>query len=90
MLPCDLFFSPIGTWSDDTAMTIAMFESINRLGHVDADDIMQNFVRWQYESEFSANDRCIDEGITCSIGITKYKENGDIYTCGKTGEHASQ
>ena len=89
MLPCDLFFSPIGTWSDDTAMTIAMFESINRLGHVDADDIMQNFIRWQYEGEFSANDRCIDEGITCSIGITNYKENVDIYTCGRTGEHAN-
>ena len=24
MLPCDLYFSPIGTWSDDTSMTMAI------------------------------------------------------------------
>ena len=89
MRPCDLFLSPIGTWSDDTAMTMAMYESIKRLGHVNAEDIMKNFVKWMYKGEFSANDECIDEGFTCSYGIENYKSYGDIHTCGKTGEHAN-
>lgn len=89
MLPCDLFESPIGTWSDDTAMSLAMFESIKRLGRVDADDIMKNFVKWLYEDEFTANGECIDEGNTCYVAIKNYKEHGDIHTCGRTGEYAN-
>lgn len=89
MLPCNLYLSPIGTWSDDTAMSMAMYESIKRLGYVDAKDIMKNFVKWMYEGEFSANDECIDEGNTCHYGIKNYKDHGNIYTCGKTGEHAN-
>ena len=89
MRPCDLFLSPVGTWSDDTAMTMAIYESIRRLGAVDADDIMKNFIKWMYEGEFSANDECIDEGITCHFGIKNYKNGADIYTCGKTGEYAN-
>ncbi len=89
MRPCDLYLSPVGTWSDDTAMTMAIYESIKRLGTVDADDIMRNFVKWMYENEFSANDECIDEGNTCHYGIKNYKDGADIYTCGKTGEYAN-
>ena len=89
MRPCDLYRSPIGTWSDDTAMTMAMLDSIKRLGRVDAEDIMQNFVKWLYENAFSANDQCIDVGATCYYGIENYKNHGDIYTCGKTGEFAN-
>ena len=89
MRTCDLYLSPIGTWSDDTAMTMAMYESIKRLGKVNADDIMKNFIRWMYAGEFSANNECIDEGNTCYFGIKNYKEGLDIYSCGKTGEHAN-
>ncbi len=89
MRRCDLYWSPAGTWSDDTAMTVAMYDSIKKLGYVDADDIMQNFVRWMYKDEFTANDLCIDEGNTCCYGIMNYRDYGDIHTCGKTGEHAN-
>ena len=89
MLPCDLFYSPVGTWSDDTAMTMGIYESIKRLGYVDAEDIMKNFMRWMYEDDFSANGRCIDLGNTCWYGIENYKKGKDIYSCGKTGEHAN-
>ena len=74
MRPCDLCRSPIGIWSDDTAMTMAMLDSIKRLGRVDAEDIMQNFVKWLYENAFSANDQCIDVGATCYYGIDNYSD----------------
>lgn len=89
MLPCDLFDSPIGTWSDDTAMTLAMLDSIKTLGKVDAQDIMENFVRWLNEAEYTANHETIDEGNTCAQGILNYVSGQDIYSCGKTGEHAN-
>ena len=89
MRPCDLFRSPIGTWSDDTAMTLAMLDSIKTLGRVDAEDIMRNFVLWLDHSEYTANDQTIDVGNTCFTGIRNYTNGMDIYSCGKTGEHAN-
>lgn len=89
MRPCTPFDSHIGTLSDDTAMTAAMVESIKRLGVVDAEDIMKNFVKWHDNGSFSANDVCIDEGVTCGSAIENYKKSGDILTCGKTGEYAN-
>lgn len=89
MLPCDLFDSPIGTWSDDTAMTLAMLDSIKKLGHIDAENIMKNFARWLDDAEYTANDETIDEGNTCAQGISNYVSGQDIYSCGKTGEHAN-
>ena len=89
MIPCDLYDSPIGTWSDDTAMTIAIFKSLQKMNCIDLDDIMNNFVNWLYNDEFTANNECIDEGNTCWYGINQYKNGKDVYSCGKTGEHAN-
>ena len=42
-----------GTWSDDSSMTLATLESIVRLGRIDPADIMENFVRWFRDAEFT-------------------------------------
>ncbi len=89
MLPCDLYDSPIGTWSDDTAMSMAIFDSLKTLGKVDPEDIMERFVKWEREGAYSANGECIDEGNTCSMAIQNYKSSKDIKTCGRRGEHAN-
>ena len=89
MRRCDLFWSPAGTWSDDTAMTVAMLDSIRKLGHIDAEDIMKNFIKWLNDAEYTACDRTIDVGNTCFEGIKRYEKEHDIKTCGKTGEHAN-
>ena len=55
---------PAGTWSDDTSMTLCLLESLTRLMKVDYQDIMNNFLKWMEEGEFTAT------GITFDVGIT--------------------
>ena len=44
---------PAGSWSDDTSMTIALLESLVRVGHLDFADVMENFCRWMDEAAFT-------------------------------------
>ena len=60
-----------GTWSDDTSLTVAAMESIARLGHIDYQDIAENFVDWYERGKFTANDECFDIGITTRSAIVR-------------------
>ena len=51
---------PAGTWSDDTSMALATMESIGRLKKIDLDDIMNNFVEWLENDEFTAGNHTFD------------------------------
>lgn len=74
-------YQPIGTWSDDTSMTIATVESISNLNDIDYDDIMRNFIRWYKGNEFTATDKCFDIGITCSSALSRFN-GGNALECG--------
>ena len=80
---------PPGTWSDDSSMALATLESIRRLGAVNPDDIMENFLRWEFEGAFTPFGYAFDEGNTCSNAIWRYRDERDWRTCGKTGDHAN-
>lgn len=73
---------PIGTWSDDTSMTIAAMESIARLKKFDANDIMKNFVRWLKKNEFNANDNTFDCGNTSGAAINNFIAGDPPSACG--------
>lgn len=60
--PFDL---PRGAWSDDTAMTLCLAESLVERGGFDARDQVQRYLRWQQEGHLSATGRCV--GITPSV-----------------------
>ena len=38
------FNLPEGSWTDDSSLTLALLESIRRLGQLDLDDVMENFM----------------------------------------------
>ena len=44
-----LWKQPKGTWSDDSAMTIATMTSIANKKEIDYEDIMSEFIKWRYE-----------------------------------------
>lgn len=63
-----------GTWSDDSSMVIATMQSIiDNNGNINYEDIMNNFVLWNYKGEFTPN------GITFDIGNTTYKAIRNYY-----------
>lgn len=61
-----------GTWSDDTSLTIAAMESISRLGKINFQDIMENFLRWYERGDFTATGERFDIGNTTRAAIVRF------------------
>lgn len=59
------FELPRGAWSDDTAMTLCLTESLLERGGSDAADQMSRYRKWQQEGYLSATGQCV--GITASV-----------------------
>lgn len=60
--PFDL---PRGAWTDDTAMTLCLAESLLERAGFDAQDQVQRYARWQQQGHLSATGRCI--GISATV-----------------------
>ena len=73
---------PVGTWTDDSSMTLATLASIVESGTVDLEDIMKQFVKWELDGEYTPFGEAFDEGNTCSTAIYNYNDDKDINTCG--------
>ena len=78
---------PHGTWSDDTAMSLCLLESLGRLQSIDYDDIMKNFARWLKNAEFTAADTVFDAGIATQEAINRYLQGVSPLSCGGNGEY---
>ncbi len=73
---------PAGAWSDDTSMTLCLLESLGRLGKVDHNDIMKNFLKWMKNSEFTPTDKIFDIGITTREALFNYEDGITPLSCG--------
>lgn len=81
---------PAGSWSDDTSMTLCALDSLAG-GTIDHDAIMQNFVSWYTEGEFTPTGKVFDIGMTCLDAIDNYRRGNtapldcglrELNTCG--------
>lgn len=75
---------PEGTWSDDTAMTLATMDSIINKNSIDIKDIMMNFYYWLKENRYTATGEVFDAGRTCIQSIVTFSKYLDPTTCGQT------
>ena len=76
------FNLPEGSWTDDSSLTIALLESIWRVGEIDLDDIMGNFMKWLYHGEFTPYGESYDIGRGTMQAINRYKKNRKAKKCG--------
>ena len=76
------FNLPEGSWTDDSSLTIALLESIGRVGEIDLDDIMGNFMKWLYDGEFTPYGESYDIGRGTMQAINRYKKNRKAKKCG--------
>ena len=76
------FNLPEGSWTDDSSLTIALLESIRRTGKIDLDDIMENFMKWLYDGEFTPYGQSYDIGRGTMQAIDRYKRNRKAKKCG--------
>ena len=80
---------PAGSWSDDTSMSLAAFDSLAK-GTIDWDEIMCNFGKWYYKDEYTPTGEMFDVGNTCSTAIENYFIYKKPYhKCGLSNEHSN-
>ncbi len=66
-----------GEWTDDTAMALALADSLIAQGELDERDLMERFVRWHEEGDYSCTGTCFDIGITIRQALMRFKRSGD-------------
>lgn len=62
---------PAGTWSDDTSMTLCALDALAQPEFTWA-AVMENFIRWYRDGEFTATGETFDIGISCRRAIDNY------------------
>ena len=72
-----------GQWTDDTAMALALADSLAASGGIDEADLMHRFVRWYEHGEYSCTGSCFDIGITTRQALARWKRTGNP-TAGST------
>lgn len=89
MVSFGTYNKPVGTWSDDSSMTLATLDSIRQMQGIDPDDIMSRFVAWLTGGEYTPAGETFDQGNTCVEAIHNYIRSGDVSICGACGEWAN-
>lgn len=90
---------PIGTWSDDTSMSLAALDSLAS-GKINHFEIMTNFAKWLKDGEYTTTGKAFDVGHTCLKAIHRFtkdtysEKNGfimppnyDVTACGLSEEY---
>ena len=66
-----------GEWTDDTAMALALAESLAGHPELDETDLMNRFVDWFRRGTTSCTGRCFDIGGTTRAALTRYERTQD-------------
>ena len=75
------FNLPEGSWTDDSSLTLALLESIRRVKGIDLDDIMENFMKWMYDGEFTPYGYAYDIGNGTMEAIDRYRRTRNAQKC---------
>jgi len=66
-----------GEWTDDTAMALALAESLAVDAALDVNDLMSRFTAWWQQGDYSCTGRCFDIGITTRKALSQFARSGD-------------
>lgn len=80
---------PIGTWSDDTSMTIATIDSLIQNKCIDYKSIMDNFLKWYENGEYTPNNNVFDIGNATLNALKKYQNDKTNFLCGSTDVYSN-
>jgi ADP-ribosyl-[dinitrogen reductase] hydrolase len=69
-----------GEWTDDTAMALALADSLRGRNDLDEHDLLQRFVDWRDQGTYSCTGDCFDIGITTSTALTRWQQTGNLHS----------
>ncbi len=65
-----------GEWTDDTAMALALADSLLHDKALDAGDLMRRFVDWHARGTYSCTGSCFDIGIATRAALDRFRRTG--------------
>lgn len=68
-----------GEWTDDTAMALALADSLISCSGFDPHDLATRFVCWWQDGAYSCTGACFDIGITTREALARFIHTGDPY-----------
>lgn len=77
-----------GQWTDDTAMALALADSLISSPKLDEIDLMERFVRWHRDGDYSCTGRCFDIGVTTRQALSCFERDGNP-VAGATDPHTA-
>lgn len=85
------FDVPVGGWTDDTSMALALGYAYKDKKGFDAEQISTNFLSWWLDGEYSWADKCVDIGSATQSALTRlnYRKDGETVYQGSTNPNAS-
>jgi ADP-ribosyl-[dinitrogen reductase] hydrolase len=66
-----------GQWTDDTAMALALADSLLECPELDEADLMSRFWSWRSDGTYSCTGTCFDIGATVSSALRGWQQTGD-------------
>ena len=78
MIGGGLFQLEPGFWTDDTAMSLCIADSLIANPQLDEYDLMRRFVRWWRKGENSVNGVCFDIGMATEAALARFEETGEV------------
>jgi ADP-ribosyl-[dinitrogen reductase] hydrolase len=77
-----------GQWTDDTAMALALADSLYAAPEFDPEDLMRRFVDWRDKGTYSCTGTCFDIGMTTNAALSRWIRTGDPFA-GSTESHTA-
>jgi ADP-ribosyl-[dinitrogen reductase] hydrolase len=77
-----------GEWTDDTAMAMALADSLATCRGLDEQDVLKRFSDWRRNGTYSCTGHCFDIGITTTQAIAKWEKTKADH-CGSTDPHSA-
>lgn len=68
------YMQEVGTWSDDTAMSLCLAEVLAESSTLDMNTLGQNYVKWYKDGYWTARDETFDIGIATFQAMNKIME----------------
>lgn len=66
-----------GEWTDDTAMALALADTLAGADDLDEHLLMEQFTQWAERGTYSCNGRCFDIGLTVRSALQRFQRSGD-------------
>ena len=77
-----------GEWTDDTAMALALADSLIRCNGLDPFDLMSRFVAWWREGQYSCTGNCFDVGGITAQALARFERTGNPFAGSKQKNQA--